>query len=51
MYQWLWSKLPGGRALKLALSMLLLAAVIAVLFTLVFPALDLWFAQNPIVSQ
>lgn len=37
MYTWIWRKLPGGVAAKLAGALLLLVAVVAVLFLVVFP--------------
>ena len=38
MYTWIWRSLPGGLPGKLAGSLLLLAAVVALLFLVVFPA-------------
>ena len=37
MYGWLWSKLPGGWALKTLQSLAMIAIVGAVLVTVVFP--------------
>jgi hypothetical protein len=37
MYSWIWHKLPGGIAGKLAGSLVLIAAVVALLFLVVFP--------------
>jgi hypothetical protein len=37
MYVWIWHKLPGGLAGKIAGSLILLAAAVAVLFLVVFP--------------
>jgi len=37
MYVWIWRHLPGGLPGKLAGSLLLLAAALALLFFLVFP--------------
>jgi hypothetical protein len=37
MYTWIWRKLPGGPAGKLAGTVVLLAAAVAVLFLVVFP--------------
>lgn len=51
MYSWIWSKLPGGKVAKTVASTLLIAATIAALFNFGFPALDLWFAQNPVISD
>jgi len=40
LYGWLWSKLPGGRALRVVLVVLIVAAVVVVLFGWVFPWLE-----------
>ena len=37
MYVWIWRRLPGGLAGKLAGSLVLLLGVLAVLFFVVFP--------------
>lgn len=37
MYVWIWRRLPGGLPGKLAGSLVLLAAALALLFLLVFP--------------
>jgi hypothetical protein len=37
MYVWIWRKLPGGVATKLVGALLLVAAVVVVLFLVVFP--------------
>jgi hypothetical protein len=37
MYVWIWRRLPGGLPGKLAGSLVLLAAVLALLFFVVFP--------------
>jgi hypothetical protein len=37
MYEWLWRHLPGPWPLRALMSLLLLAAVVAVLFVVVFP--------------
>lgn len=51
MYQWIWSKLPGGRIIKALSATALVAFVVFALFAWGFPALDTWFSQNPIVSE
>ncbi len=51
IYSWIWSKLPGGKVAKSVASALLIAATIAILFNWGFPALDLWFGQNPVISD
>lgn len=40
MYTWLWRHFPGGLAGKLLSSLVLIAAVVAVLFLLVFPRVE-----------
>lgn len=40
MYAWIWRTLPGGVAGKLAGSTLLLVAAVALLFFVVFPAIE-----------
>ncbi|HVX46963.1 MAG TPA: hypothetical protein VHC49_23930 [Mycobacteriales bacterium] len=40
MYVWLWRKLPGGVPGKVALSTLIVLAVVALLFFVIFPWVD-----------
>jgi uncharacterized membrane protein len=40
VYSWLWRVLPGGLPGKLLLSFLLALAVVALLFFVVFPAVE-----------
>ena len=40
MYSWLWRVLPGGLVGKLLLSLLLALGVVALLFLVVFPAVE-----------
>ena len=40
MYAWIWRTLPGGLPGKLLGSLLLFAAVVLLLFTVVFPAVE-----------
>ena len=47
MYSWIWKILPGNKWLKAVLSLVLLIGVIALLFLVIFPALDNFFAQDP----
>lgn len=47
MYLWLWRKLPGGKLLKLIQLLALIAVLVAVLFTQVFPYLDAIFTVDP----
>ena len=37
MYGWIWGRLPGNNLVRALLSLLMFAAVVAVLFTWVFP--------------
>ena len=37
MYGWIWRKLPGGTPVKVAQCVLVAAAIVAVLFLVVFP--------------
>jgi hypothetical protein len=37
MYSWVWRHLPGPVAMRLAIALLLVAVVIVLLFTVVFP--------------
>lgn len=47
MYRWIWNKLPGRKALKTLQVAALLALLIALLFGVVFPQLDLIFIAPP----
>lgn len=40
MYTWIWRTLPGGLPGKLAGSLLLLVVAVALLFLVVFPAVE-----------
>jgi hypothetical protein len=40
MYAWIWRHLPGPFAVRLILALLAVCAVIALLFFVVFPAVD-----------
>lgn len=40
MYAWLWRRLPGPLAFRLVLALVLLSAVLALLFLVVFPAIE-----------
>ncbi len=51
IYSWIWRKLPGNKILKSSISLLLVAAVIAVLFNWVFPAIDASFTESPVVGS
>jgi hypothetical protein len=40
MYSWIWRHLPGPLALRLLQALVLLAGVVALLFVVVFPAVE-----------
>ena len=40
MYPWIWRHLPGGVATKLVVTVTMLAAVLALLFFVVFPTVE-----------
>lgn len=40
MYSWIWRSLPGRTPMKLLGSLVLLVAVVALLFFVVFPAVE-----------
>ena len=40
LYGWLWSRLPGSRAVKTFVAVLLMIAVVLILFAWVFPRLE-----------
>ncbi|MEO8888674.1 MAG: hypothetical protein ABI301_05235 [Jatrophihabitantaceae bacterium] len=40
MYVWIWRHLPGATAVKLLQTLLLIAAVVALLLFVVFPLVD-----------
>ena len=48
LYGLIWRLLPGPVAVKAVLAALLVVAVVAVLFTWVFPALEPWMPGNDI---
>ena len=48
MYGWIWSKLPGPVWLRVIISIALVAGVLAVLVTWVFPAIDLWLNNEEV---
>lgn len=40
MYPWIWNRLPGGRAGKVAGSLVLVVAAVALLWFVVFPLIE-----------
>lgn len=51
MYSWIWRKLPGGLAGKLTGSLLLIAAISALLLFLVFPWIEPSLPFNDITVE
>lgn len=50
MYAHLWHRLPGSRRVRLALAALLFGAVGALLWYVVFPAIDAWLPVDDTVG-
>lgn len=50
MYRWIWGKLPGNKLMKLVQASLLIGLLVAVLFIVVFPWLDLLFIAPPTIG-
>ena len=50
IYRSIWNFLPGKLPVKLALAMSILGLVIAALFTVIFPWIDLSFFAPPTVE-
>ena len=50
IFPWLWRVLPGGAASKVTLLLLICAAVITVLFLMVFPSLESFLTPPPVVE-
>lgn len=48
MYGWLWRALPGPLAVRLVLALLLLLAVLALLFFVVFPRVEELLPYNDV---
>lgn len=46
MYVWLWRRFPGGLPGKIVSSLVLAAAVVALLFFVVFPRVEGWMPWN-----
>ena len=48
MYGWIWRRLPEPSLLRLAAALLLVLGVVALLMSLVFPAIDMiWVIDDP----
>ncbi len=48
MYAWIWRHLPGPVPVRVLIALLLLVAVVALLFTVVFPWLDPFLPFNKV---
>lgn len=51
IFPWLWHKLPGGAILKSVTLFILIAVLTAILFTIVFPAIENFFTPPPVVES
>ena len=51
MYGWIWRTLPGGLPGKLTGSLLLFAAAVALLFLVVFPAVEPLLPFNAVTVE
>ena len=49
MYSWIWKKLPGPKWLRAVQAAVLISALVALLFLVIFPAADAFF-QDPTLS-
>lgn len=49
MYPWIWRHLPGPTAVRAVLAVALLAAVVLLLFTVVFPWAVTWLPGQDVV--
>jgi len=50
MYRWLWEQLPGGKASKALIAIGISVGLLALLFTIVFPWLELSFFAPPTIG-
>ncbi len=51
MYAWLWRRFPGPLPARLVLTLLLLVGVVALLFLVVFPAVDVRLHLNEVTVE
>lgn len=49
MYAWIWQHLPGPTVARVTLAVLAVAAVVALLFTVVFPWAITWLPGQDVV--
>ncbi|MGH3687230.1 MAG: hypothetical protein ACRDRU_16435 [Pseudonocardiaceae bacterium] len=50
MYSWIWRHLPGSRVVKVLQALLLVAAVVTLLFLVVFPWLEPQLPFNAVTT-
>ena len=50
IFPWIWNALPGGRALKAALLAVIVSSLIALLFLVVFPGIEVVLTPPPVVE-
>lgn len=51
MYAWIWRHLPGNTAVRVLTSAILIAAVVALLLFVVFPAVDPLLPFNNVTTD
>ena len=51
MYAWIWRRLPGPLVVRVLLALALALAVVALLFTQVFPAVDRYLNLNEVTVE
>jgi hypothetical protein len=50
IFPWIWNVLPAGRALKAALLAVIVSSLIALLFLVVFPGIEVVLTPPPVVE-
>lgn len=51
MYRWIWERLPGGKLAKALVFSGLVTLVVLLLFTVIFPWLELSFFAPPTIGN
>ena len=51
MYGWIYRHLPGPTPVRVLLALLLAAAVVALLFLVIFPAVEPWVPFNDVTVR
>jgi hypothetical protein len=51
MYSWIWRHLPGPVPVRALLAVALLAAIVVLLFTVVFPQVEAWLELNEVTVE